>query len=109
MTRNLSECCTHDITLCNSWKLTPYSFIDTRASKGGWLPGHRSLRADTVGIFIAGGLSPLILSDIYSPDGRWAKMGNHCFRHHNKEGDITKFGVHSLIHFDSDPPSFSLE
>ncbi|RYP22955.1 hypothetical protein DL765_001413 [Monosporascus sp. GIB2] len=66
-------------------------FIHTANSSSGWLPGNLSLRPKTMRGLQAGGLSGIILAEIYSSEGIWDKMGESCFLRKNNDGALSSF------------------
>ncbi|KAH7088327.1 hypothetical protein FB567DRAFT_591733 [Paraphoma chrysanthemicola] len=54
-------------------------FVDTLAASSGWLPGNFSIPPETINTLRAFGLSGLLLCNLWTEDGYWAKMGNQRF------------------------------
>ncbi|KAL1594123.1 hypothetical protein SLS59_008957 [Nothophoma quercina] len=67
-------------------------FIDTLKTKAGWLPGNFSARPETVSVLRRAGLSGILLSNLYSEESYWAKMGNQRFMRYNDDGDLQHYG-----------------
>ncbi|KAF2023595.1 hypothetical protein EK21DRAFT_80526 [Setomelanomma holmii] len=69
------------------------SFIDTLATNLGWLPGNFSIHPDTVSILRFFGLSGLLLCNLWTEHGYWAKMGNQRFMQSNDDGLLESLDI----------------
>ncbi|KAH7077769.1 hypothetical protein BKA63DRAFT_593022 [Paraphoma chrysanthemicola] len=68
-------------------------FVDTLVASSGWLPGNFSISPDTINTLRAFGLSGLLLCNLWTEDGYWAKMGNQRFMRCRADGNLEALEV----------------
>ncbi|KAF2271805.1 uncharacterized protein EI97DRAFT_243409 [Westerdykella ornata] len=69
------------------------SFIDSTNAPGPWALANFAIRSTTLSILQKAGLSSLLMSNIYSSEEFWAKMGNQRFLHRGDKGQLASFGM----------------
>lgn len=62
----------------------------------GWLPGNFNIPPDTINMLRKFGLSELLLGNIWTRTGYWAKMGNQRRMRYDETGVLSSFGKHIL-------------
>jgi hypothetical protein len=62
------------------------------AINAGWLPGNFNIHPDTIKILRKSGLSGLLLGNLWTRTGYWAKMGNQRRMHYDENGALSSFG-----------------
>ncbi|PVI07356.1 hypothetical protein DM02DRAFT_666696 [Periconia macrospinosa] len=68
-------------------------FINTLASGISWLPGNFNLPPSMLKILLKVGLSKVILTEIFTYEGAFAKMGPQCFEWRNANDYLSRFEV----------------
>ncbi|CAI6340206.1 unnamed protein product [Periconia digitata] len=66
-------------------------FINTTASETSWLPGNFSMRPSMLQALLKIGLSKVVLSEIFTFEGSFAKMGPHVFESRNTDDSLSRF------------------
>ena len=75
--------------------------MNTLGTDASWLPGNFDLRPQTIRVLRKAGLSKALLTNIFTEQGYWAKMGNQRMLHYNEAGELTSFGT-----FNAPPPGY---
>ncbi|KAI8936960.1 hypothetical protein NX059_006188 [Plenodomus lindquistii] len=68
-------------------------FINTLDTNASWLPGNFDIRPQTIRILRKAGLSKVLLTNIFTEQGYWAKMGNQQVLLHDADGALASFEV----------------
>jgi hypothetical protein len=69
------------------------------SSSEGWLPGNFSIAPNTLKLLRKYGLSQLILCNIWTKAGYWAKMGNQRLMHYEDNEDLRSFGENASLYY----------
>lgn len=69
------------------------SFVNTLDTSASWLPGNFDLGPQTIRILRKAGLSKALLTNLFSDQGYWAKMGNQRMLRHDESGKLVSFGT----------------
>ncbi|KAF2645001.1 hypothetical protein P280DRAFT_535697 [Massarina eburnea CBS 473.64] len=76
-----------------SLRLITHSFLNTLSSDVSWLPGNFSIRPRILKALLKAGLSKLVLGEIFTFEGSFAKLGEQCFQKKDKDGNLTSFEI----------------
>ncbi|KAF1959736.1 hypothetical protein CC80DRAFT_545178 [Byssothecium circinans] len=68
-------------------------FLNTLAAEASWLPGNFNIRPRILKALLKAGFSKLILGEIFTFEGSFAKMGEQCFQKKDQDGNLTSFEV----------------
>jgi hypothetical protein len=81
------------ITTSKSYAYKSYSFLNTLKSNLSWLPGNFCTRPRILKALLKAGLSKIVLGDMFTLEGSFARMGEQCFQRRHKNGDLSSFGM----------------
>jgi hypothetical protein len=70
--------------------------VNTLSTNKGWLPGNFDFRPRTICALREAGLSKAILTNIYSRQAYWAKMGNQRVLHRDENNDLEALGINRI-------------